>query len=58
MIPNSILFALIIFIIMYLVGLVLSMMLLGYGILKKNFPLVIAALIVLGSYLLFGAALI
>lgn len=58
MIPNSILFALIIFIIIYLIGLVLSIILLGYGILKKSIPLVIAALIVLGSYLLFGAALI
>jgi hypothetical protein len=58
MIPNSILFALIIFIIIYLVGLVLSMILLGYGILKKNFPLVISTLVVLGAYLLFGTALI
>ena len=58
MIPNSILFALIIFIIIYLVGLVLSIILLGHGLLKKNFPLVIATLIVLSSYLLFGAALI
>lgn len=58
MIPNSILFALIIFIIIYLAGLVLSMILLGYGILKKNFPLVISTLIVLSAYLLFGTALI
>lgn len=58
MIPNSILFALIIFIIIYLAGLVLSMTLLVYGILKKNFPLVIATLIISGVYLLFGTALI
>jgi hypothetical protein len=58
MIPNSILFALIIFIIIYLAGLVLSIILLGYGIIEKNFPLFIVALIVLGAYLLFGISLI
>ena len=58
MIPNSILFVLIIFIIIYLVGLVSSIMLLRQGILKKDFPLIIATLIVLSAYLLFGVALI
>jgi hypothetical protein len=58
MIPNSILFALIIFIIIYLAGLVLSIILLGHGIIEKNFPLFIVALIVLGAYLLFGTSLI
>lgn len=58
MIPNSILFALIIFIIIYLIGLVSSIILLRYGIFKKSIPLIIGALIILGAYLLFGVALI